>query len=254
MITRHHLILTMACTILVGSVLLPSEPVGIGAAVAGALAGAILPDFQMRRPKRPGLLTGAWLISRFTWRICIPAMQSVYSMLHIRSPDREDKRLTHSLPGIGFIFIAAAGIILIPVFVTGNGRLFSLSLVLLSGLLFGLGLHLVEDLCTMKGISPLFPFDACTISGSIRPCNAADTRIARFQAQHGMTVGIFFTLHATGLLPAPILLSTCIIGLCALLGWMIHLSRVKATVPGRRPEHHRAAILVSPSLSLRIIP
>jgi hypothetical protein len=233
MITRHHLILTMACTLLVGSVLLSSEPVGIGAALTGAFAGAILPDIQMRRPRRPGLLTGAWLITRFTGMICVPAMHSVYSKILTPSPDREDKRLTHSLPGIGFIFIVAAGIILIPVFVLGNGPLFSLSLVLLSGLIFGLGLHLVEDLCTMKGISPFFPLTASTISGSIRPCNPADTRIARFQAQHATALGIFLALHATGLLPAPLLLPMCISGLGALLWWMIHLSRVTTAVPGQ---------------------
>jgi len=248
MITRHHLALAMMCTLLICSVLLPLDLFIISAAMAGACAGAILPDFQMKKPKRLGLLTCAWLVAQFSKEICVPAMCSIYSGSLPRAPDVGDKRLTHSLPGVSFVFIVVAGITLMPVFLTGNGAVLSLSGVFLAGVILGMTLHLVEDLCTRRGISPLFPFSSVSISGSIRPCNGADRRIARFQTQHGLVLGVFLALHATGLLSIPLLREMCLPALCVLLGWMIYLSDV--TLGGSQPpaDHQGAASTAPPAL------
>ena len=226
MITRHHLALALMCALLISSSLLPFDPVTLLMIIAGSCTGAILPDFQMRKPKRIGLLTCAWLIARFSRVICVPAMCSLYSRILPVAPDAGDKRLTHSLSGISFILIIVSGIVLIPVLLTGNGTFLSLSRFFLAGLILGMGLHLAEDLCTLRGISPFFPFSSCTLSGSIRSCNTADRRIARFQAHHALVLGTFLVLHATGILPAPFLQEMCLPGLCVLLGGMIHLSDV----------------------------
>jgi len=236
-ITRHHFALVMMCALLVWSALFPTEPLLVAAGLTGACAGAILPDFHMKRPKRSCPLTGAWIVTRFTRFACVPAMLWVYSRILPGQPDAGDKRLTHSLPGIGVIAAMVSGIVLVPALLSGVGTALAVSTVFLAGLVLGLCLHLAEDVCTMKGISPLFPFSSSTLCGSIRPCNTTDRRIARFQAQHASVLGIFLALHATGLLPVPLLRDLSLPGLCILVGWMIYHSDV---APGKAPTGTRA--------------
>ena len=242
MITRHHFALVMMCALLVWSALFPSEPWLIAAGLAGACAGAVLPDFHMKKPRKAGPLTGAWILTRFTKFACVPAMLLACSVILPGKPDRGDKRLTHSIPGIGVIAAMLSGVILVPALISGIAAVLAFSTVFLAGVALGLCLHLAEDLCTMKGISPLFPFSTSTLCGSIRPCNSADRRIARFQAQHASVLGVFLALHATGLLPVPLLRDLSLPGLCILIGWMVYLSDVS---PGRAPAGARAPPVVS---------
>jgi hypothetical protein len=250
MITRHHLALTLMCTLLISSSLLPFDPVILAMVIVGSCTGAILPDFQMRKPKSSGLLTPAWLVAQFSRTICIPVMCFLYSVIFPAPPDAKDKRLTHSLPGVFFIFAAVAGISSVPLLIIRNWAVLSLVRMFLLGIILGLVLHLVEDLCTRTGISPLFPFGSVSISGSIRPCNEADRRIARFQAQHGTTLAAFLGLQVTGFLPAPVLGEMRFIGICAVLGLMIYLSDV--TLDGAHPsaDHLRNAPPVPHSFSI----
>ena len=226
MITRHHLALALICTLLISSSLLPFDPVILVVVIAGACAGAILPDFQMRKPKSPGLLTLPWLVTRFSKSVCVPVMCAFYSAVLPAKVGSTDKRLTHSLPGIIFIFGAVAGISSVLLLVTGDGAVLSLLKMFLLGIVLGLVLHLVEDLCTRKGISPLFPFGSISISGSIRPCNRADQRIARFHAQHCSALIAFLAFRMTGLMPASLFEVISLLVLCAILGSMVYLSDV----------------------------
>ena len=45
MITRHHVALTILCTLILCSALVPSDPILILVICAGACTGAILPDY-----------------------------------------------------------------------------------------------------------------------------------------------------------------------------------------------------------------
>ena len=231
----------MMCAILLWSALLPGDLFILALVTAGTCAGAILPDFQMKKPKQTGLLTLAWLISRFTGLICMPALCSIYSQILPVAPDAGDKRLTHSLPGIAFILAMVTGLTLVPVLFIGYWTILSLSRFFLGGVILGMALHLLEDLCTMKGISPVFPFSSFSISGSIRPCNGADLRIARFQAEHASVLGIFLALHATGFLPVPLLQEMSVAGICVLLGCMVYTSDVTFGRSWAFPDFQRIA-------------
>jgi uncharacterized protein YqgC (DUF456 family) len=147
-----------------------------------------------------------------------------------------------------------AGIALVPVLLIRDGAVLSLSCVFLAGVILGLALHLAEDLCTRKGISPLFPFSSCSLSGSIRPCNGADRRIARFQAQHGSVLGVFLALHATGILPIPLLREICLPALCVLLGWMIYRSDVTLGGSQQPADYTRAAATVPRAMPVHVAP
>ncbi|MGA2933896.1 MAG: metal-dependent hydrolase [Methanomicrobiales archaeon] len=240
MITRHHLALAPICTLLISSSLLPFDPVLLVVVIAGSCAGAILPDFQMKKPKSPGLLTLPWLAAQFSRIICIPIMCTFYSVILPAPPNAIDKRMTHSLPGILFVFAAVAGISSLPLLFIRNGVVLSLVKMFLLGVILGLALHLMEDLCTRKGISPLFPFGSVSISGSIRPCNRTDPRIARFHAQHCSALIAFLTFRMTGLMPASLFEGVGLLVLCVILGSMIYLSDVSLTgvhTPVNIPRH-----------------
>ncbi len=240
MITRHHLALALLCTPLISSMLLPSDPALLVVVIAGSCTGAVLPDFQMKKPKSPGLLTLPWLVSRFSRIVCIHIMCPLYSVILPAPPDAPDKRLTHSLPGILFVFAAVAGVVYVPLLFLRSGAGLSLARMFLFGVVLGLVLHLMEDLCTRKGISPLFPFCSASISGSIRPCDATDPRIGRFHAQHCSALIAFLAFRMTGLFPASLSEGLGLFVLCGILGSMVYLSDVtliSPPPPGKLPLH-----------------
>ena len=180
MITRHHLSLTLLSTLILCCAFFRGNLILSGIVVTGALAGAILPDIQMKKPSRFRAIMLAYGITRFTDRLCVPVMHAVYGSFLKRSFDPKDKRLTHSLLGITFIFMSIAVILIIPAGVVKNPVIDSLIGIFIGGLVLGLLLHLVLDVCTRKGISPFFPFNTYHLKGSIRPCDAGDRRIVYF--------------------------------------------------------------------------
>ena len=180
MITRHHLSLTLLSTLILCCAFFRGNLILSGLVVTGALAGAILPDIQMKKPSRFRAIMLVYWITRFTDRFCVPVMNAVYGSLLKRSFDPNDKRLTHSLPGMFFIFTSIAVILIIPAIVVENPAIDSITGAFLGGLVLGLLLHLVLDLCTRKGISPFYPFSTYHLKGSIRPCDAGDRRIVYF--------------------------------------------------------------------------
>jgi membrane-bound metal-dependent hydrolase YbcI (DUF457 family) len=81
--------------------------------------------------------------------------------------DPNDNRLTHSIFGIISLFLVPSAMILIPVSVLMDRAAIVISAAFLGGLPLGLILHLAEDLCTHKGISPFFPFSTRQFAGCI---------------------------------------------------------------------------------------
>ena len=118
MITRHHVALTILCTLILCSALVPSDPVLILVICAGACTGAILPDIQMKKPQGFQIRTVAWMVSRFSSILChtsyLPAV-SYPDGAHACDPG--DKRLTHSVPGILFLWAVLAAFLLVPAFI-----------------------------------------------------------------------------------------------------------------------------------------
>lgn len=181
MITRHHVVLTILCTLILCSALVPFDPVLTLAICLGACTGTLLPDIQMKRPRGLRLRTPAWLVSRFARIISTPLMCRLYGFAGGYTCDPADKHLTHSVPGILFLWGTVATAISVPLFLmTRMGSLYYAA-ALLGGVMIGLVLHLVQDLCTKKGIVPFFPFSTMMVSGSIRPCDGTDRRIAQYK-------------------------------------------------------------------------
>jgi hypothetical protein len=152
--------------------------------------------------------------------------------------DPRDKRLTHSLLGILITGTSAASCTLIPVFLLGGTAALYPALAFVCGLMLGQIMHLCEDLCTRKGITPLFPFSSLTISGSIRPCDTADRRIAQFHLHSCSVAGLLLGIHflgGYGITPALL----CLFGLGSCLGMMIWSSDVaivRDSFSDRSPE------------------
>jgi membrane-bound metal-dependent hydrolase YbcI (DUF457 family) len=227
MITRHHVTLTILCTLILCSALVPSASVVILVICAGACIGAILPDIQMKRPQGFRIRSFAWMVSRFTCIVVTPLLCRLYHSLVRQICDPGDKRLTHSVPGILFLWTVLATFLLGPVSIFMNSIALYLSAAFLGGVMLGIVLHLIEDMCTRKGITPLFPFSTTTVSGSIRPCDITDRRIAQFHFYHysvaGIILGFQFLESSQGIASVPL----CILGIGSCLGMMIWSSDVK---------------------------
>ncbi|MGA2161152.1 MAG: metal-dependent hydrolase [Methanoregula sp.] len=225
MITRHHMALALMCALIVCSSFFLSDPLLMVLVIAGTCIGVLLPDIHMTPPKRFTFRTLAWLIVQFPRQVCSPILCRIYIHTRYPVPDPADKRLTHSIPGILFIFAFASAFLYIPVRLV-DSALAGWIAVFLGGVLLGMGLHLVEDLCTRKGIFPFFPFSPWTISGSIRPCDRTDPRIARYHIQHCTVLIVLFWLESAGILAPALFLPISVAGITFCLGTMVYFSEV----------------------------
>jgi hypothetical protein len=193
MITRHHIALTLLFWLIPCTAFELGDPMILISILAGTVAGSILPDIHMKRPGKPRLLTAAWLLAAIGRATIVPVMCLLYLfVLGIRTQPG-DKRLTHSVPGIILFWILCAGPVVVISIMLDSRFISSVLLALSGGLLMGMIIHLVQDLCTRKGICPLYPFTDLIVYGSIRPCDVQDTRIPRFHIQ---LVSAFFLFHA----------------------------------------------------------
>jgi hypothetical protein len=225
MITRHHMALALMCALILCSAFFLSNPPMMGLVVAGTCIGVLLPDIHMSRPKHLTLRTVAWLIVQYPRQICAPLLCRIYAYTRHPVPDRSDKRLTHSLPGVLFISACTGTLVFIPVYATGS-VIAGPAAIFVSGIILGMGLHLAEDLCTRKGIFPFFPFSPWIVAGSIRPCDRTDPRIARYHIQHCTVLLVFFGLESMGILAHALFLPLSIAGVGICLGTMVYFSEV----------------------------
>jgi len=226
MITRHHVALTILCTLVLGNALVPYDPVFLIVICTGACMGAILPDIQMKKPRHFRIMTVAWAVSRFSIIVFTPLLCRLYQGVRGRTCDTADKRLTHSVPGILFLWVTCTGFLLVPTIILMGRTSLYLPAAFLCGIMTGQVLHLVEDMCTRKGITPLFPFSTTTISGSIRPCDFTDRRIAQFHFYHGSVAGIILGFQYLENWQGTASVPLCLFGLCSCLSMMVWSSDV----------------------------
>ncbi|MDP3564057.1 MAG: metal-dependent hydrolase [Methanoregula sp.] len=229
MITRHHVTLVILCTLILCGARVPTDPVLIMVICLGAAIGAILPDIQMKKPQGVQIRTVAWLVTRFSSILCTVVICWLYHALSGRTFHPGDKRLTHSVPGILFLGTFFALFLVVPAFILmGNANLY-IPAALLCGVMLGLILHLIEDMCTRKGITPLFPFSTTRISGSIRPCDTTDRRIAQFHFYHCSVAAIILGFQFLGNWQGASAVPVCLFGLGSCLGMMCWSSDVSIT-------------------------
>ncbi|MDD1687884.1 metal-dependent hydrolase [Methanoregula sp.] len=227
MITRHHIALTILCTLILCSALVPDAPFVILMICTGAGIGAILPDIQMKKPQHFKIRTFAWMVTLFGSALCTPLLCRLYRCMTGVTFDSTDKRLTHSLFGIVFLWAVLAAILLVPVSLLSDHAALDIVALFLEGVMLGLVLHLIEDLCTRKGITPIFPISTVKIFGSIRPCDTTDRRIAQFHYYDCSVAGIFLAFQFLGTGQAFSAIPVCLLGLFACLGMMILSSDVE---------------------------
>jgi hypothetical protein len=226
MITRHHVALSIICTLILCSALVPADPVLIIVICAGACTGTLLPDIQMKRPQNVQIRTVAWMVTRFS-RFCFtPLICWACQALTGRTLQPVDKRLTHSVPGIVSLWAVISGVLFFPAFVLMNSASWHLPAAFLCGVMLGMVLHLLEDMCTRKGIAPLFPFSTVRVSGSIRPCDTADRRIAQFHFYDCSIAGIILGFDLLGTWQGIASVPVCLFALGSCLGMMIWSSDV----------------------------
>jgi membrane-bound metal-dependent hydrolase YbcI (DUF457 family) len=181
MITRHHIALALGSMLILYFPLVSTNLWALPVIALGVCMGAVLPDIQMKKPKTFRTLSLAWIIIHVFKKTVLKVYLFLYRHISGFSPQSEDKRLTHSLPGLFLISGLFGSIIILLSFLFPQVAGTYYIKALLAGVILGVLFHLTEDICTKKGMYLLYPFDETyRISGSIRSCNKEDCRIRRF--------------------------------------------------------------------------
>lgn len=230
MITRHHVALTLLCSMIPAGIIFSFDPVTAVMMIMGTAIGAILPDFHMHRSKSSRIRRIPWIISHAGRVLCIPLMQTVYRKIFHIDTDSLDKRMTHSLPGILFYFLTFATISGVLVVLFPSHIPIFAAMGFTGGILMGMVLHLAEDMCTKKGIFPAFPFSARCVAGSIRPCNTEDPRITEFHILFATMSGGFLSIMFPLGVPTTDFLIAGIAVMGLSLGLMMYMSDVHLRV------------------------
>jgi hypothetical protein len=229
-IIRHHVGLALCSVIILYFPLIATDPEILIAIAAGTFVGVVLPDIHMKKPHLHKGLFFPWVIVMILKKTLLQPYLWICRKLSSQNIGTEDKRLTHSLPGLFFITLVSACLIclIILVFPFSQGT-YPLE-IFLSGIVIGFILHFLEDICTKKGVMLLFPCnDRFRISGSIRPCERSDHRILYFHAYLIGTVALLFLLYYTGACPRYLEWPVSIVALVICTTVMMHGSDVRIT-------------------------
>jgi len=248
-ITRHHICLAIGSTIILYFPLIAIHPSILLALGAGVCAGVVVPDIQMKKPRRIRAIYLVWAIVQIFKRTVLSLNIFLYRNMLGICPGAEDKRLTHSLPGLFFIAgLIGIGIVCITSVFPASYPIHVLK-IFLAGIVMGLILHFLEDICTKKGLCLFYPFsESYRISGSIRPCNTSDRRIHLFHCQAGIVIFALILADCSGLCPPDLMwpLSISAMVFCTVL--MLYHAEVRITLPdllesGGRYEDQKIALL-----------
>jgi membrane-bound metal-dependent hydrolase YbcI (DUF457 family) len=225
MITRHHITLALLCTLILTAAGMPGNYLMEAVIISGAVAGSVLPDIHMKKPSRLRLLTAAYYLTRFSECVCLPVMKYLCRNLLNTPVAGRDKRAGHSLMGISSIFVTLTGFAFISVLVGRDLISPVIAGTFLCGVVIGLVIHMIADMCTKKGITPFFPFSEVQISGTIRPCNPDDLRIARFHTGLCLLLIVMVTLAGDSACPEMIRHLTAVLELVLSILTMLYFSK-----------------------------
>ena len=231
MITRHHISLATGSIVILYFPLISIHPFVLAAIGAGVCAGVVIPDIQMKKPGRFRPLFVAWALIQIYKKTILSLCVFLYRNVLRICPEAEDKRLTHSLPGLFFLAGLTGIFILCIMWMFPFGYPQHVLRIFLAGIIIGLILHFLEDICTKKGLCLFYPFnETYRISGSIRPCNTNDVRIRLFHLQVAVILVAIVLADYTGLCPAylqwPLSISATMV--CTTL--MLYHSEVRITL------------------------
>ena len=232
MITRHHISLAIGSITILYFPLIVIHPFVLFTMGAGVCVGVVVPDIQMKKPSRIRAIYFAWAIIQIFKMTILSLFVILYRIVPGISADPGDKRLTHSLPGLFYM----AGLTGIVIFC--STWMFSASYpvhymrIFLAGIIIGLILHFLEDICTKKGLCLFYPFSkSCRISGSIRPCNTSDRRIRLFHYQAGIIIIALIFADYSGLCPPDLKWPLSISAMVFCTALMLYHAEVRITLP-----------------------
>ncbi len=238
MITRHHISLACGGMLILYLPLISGNLSLLPVVGGGVCVGAVLPDIQMKRPRQFNALSPVWLMIQIFKRTVLRLYISLCGRILGQEPESEDKRLTHSLPGLFFLtgFIASCMLLVMELFPFSpelhDVRVFS------AGIIVGLLFHFLEDLCTKKGLCLMYPFnETCRIAGSIRPCNREDLRIRHLHILTVVAIAAMLLLYSTGLCPEDLKWPVSIGTLAVCTVMMLHDAEVRVTTSSRGDQH-----------------
>lgn len=233
MITRHHISLAIGSIVILYFPLISTSPAFLAAIAAGVCIGVVIPDIQMKKPRHFKALSFAWLLIQVFKGSILRFYLFLYRNVLEMHPQADDKRLTHSLPGLLFLAgMTGCSMLFITWEFPFNSPLYFLR-IFLAGIIIGLILHFLEDICTKKGLYLFYPFDeTCRISGSIRPCNRNDSRIRLFHIQLAVVIIAISLAYYTGFCPGYLRwpISVSAVGICTLL--MLYYAEVRINLDG----------------------
>lgn len=232
MITRHHISLAIVSIIILYFPLIAVHPFVLIAMGAGVCAGVVVPDIQMKKPRRVGAIYFAWAIIQVFKRTILSLLVFLYRNVLGIFTGPDDKRLTHSLPGLFFMAGLTGIVILCSAWVFPAGSPIHYLRIFLAGIIIGLILHFLEDICTKKGLCLFYPFsESYWIAGSIRPCNKSDSRIRLFHCQAAIVIiAIMFADHS-GFCPPDLMWPLSISAMVFCTALMLYHAEVKISLP-----------------------
>ncbi len=202
MITRQHIGLGLGSMAVLYFPLFFVHPFSIAAVSAGVCTGVLLPDVHMKKPTRSKGRYALWLIIQLFKATAVRLYLAVCRYLFDVHTGDNDKRLTHSVPGLLYLTALISSMIFAIELAFPAGPAVSLVKMALAGFIIGLLFHFLEDICTKKGMYPFYPFsDAFQVSGCIRPCNKDDPRIRLFHVLFAAVTAGIFLLYTCGLCP-----------------------------------------------------
>lgn len=230
MITRHHIGLAFGSMLILYFPLVLANPFVLAAIATGVCTGVILPDIQMKKPRQFKALSIAWILIQIFRKTVIRLYLFLYRYILNMQPETEDKRLTHSLPGLFFLTgLIGLGILLLMWVCSVSPELYYPK-IYLAGIIIGLLFHFVEDTCTKKGLFLFYPFnETYRISGSIRPCNMDDSRIRLFHLQLLVVIVAIILLYCTGFCPYYLKWPVSIAALVTCITLMMYHAEVRIT-------------------------
>jgi membrane-bound metal-dependent hydrolase YbcI (DUF457 family) len=227
-ITRHHISLAIGSIIILYFPLIAIHPSVFIALGTGVCAGVVVPDIQMKKPRQIRAIYFAWAIIQIFKRTILRLYVCLYRTILGIYPMSDDKRLTHSLPGLFFIAGLIGIIILCSSWMFPDSYPVHVMKIFLAGIVMGILLHFLEDICTKKGLCPFYPFnESYRISGSIRPCDKSDSRIRLFHIQMGIVIIGILLFYYTGFCPGYLKWPMSIATLCVCIVMMLYHADVR---------------------------
>lgn len=173
MLGRNHVALSVASALLLAIPWLPGSLPLVALVLAGVWVGAFLPDMDTDAMRVVRGVMMPRILARFLKWLLFGIVGIAFRL--VRQPFHPEHRGSlHTLLGIGFYSLVISFSIFAGLRILGFWD--PIALYFCAGLVAGGLLHLLEDCCTLWGISPFIPLWKHRFHGGISTGNSSDKR------------------------------------------------------------------------------